>query len=70
MYNSIIISACLFGSFYMFSDSLRLINQSLLKNKMPGGIIIIDSLVCLGSGAICVFSINLLYVLNSKNKLF
>ena len=30
MYNSIVLSSCLFGSVYMFSKSVEMINKSLL----------------------------------------
>ena len=33
MHNSIILSSCLFGSFYLFSVSLGLINYLFLENK-------------------------------------
>jgi len=64
MYNSIIISFCLFGSIYIFSDSLKLLNNSFLKNtentKITSHLIIIDSLICILSGSIIIYSINFL----------
>ena len=60
MYNSIILSACLsaclFGSIYIFSKSLQLINISLLKNiKVPHKLIILNSLTLLISVFVFVF---------------
>ena len=68
MYNSIIITSCLVGSIYMFTDSLKLINKTLLllKNKenteVSRNLLIIDSVVCVSSGAIIIYSIN--YLIN------
>jgi hypothetical protein len=62
MYNSIILSSCLFGSVYLCSLSLVLINISLLENKkIPKKLIIINGLVFVLSGSILVysFSVNL-----------
>jgi hypothetical protein len=45
MSNSIILFSYLFGSVYLMSVSLRLINKSLLENKkMPRELIIINGL--------------------------
>ena len=41
MYKSIILSSCLFGSFYLCSTSLLLINRSFLENKkLPNELIL------------------------------
>jgi hypothetical protein len=57
MYNSIILSSCLFGSIYLFSVTLTLINNSLLENrKMPRKLIIINGLTFLFSGSIIIYS--------------
>ena len=57
MYNSIIISSCLFGSVYLFSKSLELINMSFLENKRPPGkLIIINGLTFFVSGTILIYS--------------
>ena len=43
MYNSIILSSCLFCSVYIFSTSLQSINRSFLENKKtPNNLIIIN----------------------------
>ena len=61
MYNSIILSSCLFGSFYLCSISLLLINRSFLENKkIPNELIIINGLTFLVSGSVVVYSVNLL----------
>ena len=33
IYDSIIVSSCFFGSVYIFSNSLKIINESFVKNK-------------------------------------
>ena len=61
MYRSIILSSCLFGSFYIFSTSLVLINRALLENKkIPNELIIINGLTFLVSGSIIVYNFSLL----------
>lgn len=57
MYNSIILSSYLFGSFYLCSTSLLLINRSLLENKkLPNELIIINGLTFLVSGSMVVYN--------------
>ena len=59
MYNSIILSSCLFGSVYIFSKSLENINKSFLENKkIPNKLIIINGLTCIISGSVFLYSIN------------
>ncbi len=53
MYNSIILSSCLFGSIYLFSTSLKLINGKFLENNK---LIMIDGLTLVISGSIVVYS--------------
>ena len=61
MYNSIILSAGLVGSFYLFSTSLVLIDRSLLQNKkIPNELIIINGLTFLMSGSIIAYNFSLL----------
>ncbi len=58
MYNSIILSSSLFGSIYLFSKSLELINKSLLeKKKIPYQLIFINGFTFIISGSI--FFLNL-----------
>ena len=67
MYNSIILSSCLFGSVYLFSKSLELINRSLLENKkMPPKLIIINGLTFMLSGSIIIYSFNFINLSNLK----
>ena len=61
MYNNIILSSYLFGSFYLFSKSLTLTNMRLLEdNKMPNELFIINDLSILVFGFIVVYNFNLL----------
>ncbi len=57
MYNSIILSSCLFGSIYLFSTSLKMINGTFLENnKINNKLIMIDGLTLVISGSIVVYS--------------
>ena len=61
MYKSIILSSCLFGSFYLCSTSLILINRSLLENKnIPNELDIINGLTFIVSGSIVIYNFSLL----------
>ena len=61
MYESIILFSNLFGSFYLFSTSLVLINKSLLENKkIPNTLIIINGLTFIVSGSMVVYNFSLL----------
>ena len=61
MYNSIIISSCLFGSIYLFSQSLYLLNISFIENKKPPTeLIIINGLTFVATGTIFISSYLLL----------
>ena len=70
MYNSIIISSCLFGSVYLFSTSLLLMNISFLENKkIPNSLIIINSLTFIISGSVFLYNISFtLKILKGLNK--
>jgi hypothetical protein len=60
MYDSIILSSCLFGSVYIFSKSLELINMSLLENKkIPRKLIVINGLAFIISGSIIILNFKL-----------
>jgi hypothetical protein len=64
MYNSIILSSCLFGSVYIFSKSLEMINHTLLENKkIPRALFLINNVSFALSGAILIYNFN---VLNNK----
>jgi len=57
MYNSVILSSYLFGSVYLFSVSLKLINMSFIENKkMPVKLIIINGLTLVLSGSIIIYN--------------
>lgn len=58
MYNHIILSSCLFGSFYLFSISVGLTNLALLEDKkISNKLFIINGLTMLASGSIVVYSL-------------
>ena len=66
MYNSIITSSCLFGSVYIFSKSLKLINDLFLEPKIKYGLFIINSLTLVISGSIFLYGVkNCYYSLNN-----
>ena len=58
MYNYIIISSCLFGSIYICSKSLKLINDVLLteNKKMMKPLIILNGTIFIISGSIFIYS--------------
>ena len=61
MSNSIILSSCLFGSVYLTSISLGLINRSILENKkIPRELLIINGLTFVVSGSIFIGSFAIL----------
>jgi hypothetical protein len=60
MYNSIIISSGLFGSVYLFSKSLYLINRLLLEEKeVPPVLFLINGSTFIMSGSIFIYSFTL-----------
>lgn len=60
MYKSIILSSYLFGSVYLFSKSLKLINQSYLENKkIPTELILVNSLTFVLTGSLVMYNFNL-----------
>ena len=70
MYNSIILSSCLFGSVYIFSKSFESMNRSFLENKkIPNKLIIVNGLICIISGSVFLCGISsTLKILKSSNK--
>ncbi len=53
MYESIVLSSCFFGSVYLFSTSLQMINILDSENKkIPNSLIVMNGLVLVGSGYI------------------
>jgi len=61
MYNSIILSSCLFGSFYLTSISLGLINKTFLQSKkIRNKLIIINGFIFFVSGTIVLYNFSLL----------
>ena len=58
MYNSIIIASTLFGSVYLSSISLCLINQSLLENKPNKNLLVLNGCTFLVAGSIFLYTIN------------
>ena len=60
MYNNIILSSCLLGSFYLFSTSLLLSNSTLLEDKkIPSELFIINGLTMLVSGSVILYNFSL-----------
>lgn len=56
MYNSIILTSCLFGSVYLFSQSLLLLNWSYLENKkIANKLILINGLTMVFSGSMFLY---------------
>jgi hypothetical protein len=65
MYNYIILSSSLFGSIYIFSISLGLINMSVLKNKkIPPILFVVNGLTFLITGSVIVYCISNLKLSN------
>ncbi len=61
MHNAIILSSCLFGSVYLSSISLKLINNLFLENKkIPYKLIIINGLTFLSSASIFLYTFHFL----------
>jgi hypothetical protein len=58
MYNSIIISSCLFGSVYIFSKSLNLINNSFLEKQINNKLLIINGVTFVISGFIFLYGVS------------
>ena len=57
MYDSIIVSSCLFGSVYLFSISLAMINKSLLENKkVQKKLVVINGLTFAFTGSIIMYN--------------
>lgn len=58
MYNSIILSSCLFGSVYIFSTSLQAINRCFLENKkILNNLLILNGLTLIMSGSVFLYGI-------------
>ena len=69
MSNSIILSSCLFGSVYLMSKSLELINRSFLDNKkMPPELIIFNGLTFVVSGSIFIGGFAILSLSHFKSS--
>ena len=69
MSNSIILCSSLFGSVYLMSISLRLINRSFLENKkIPSEIIIINGLTFVVSTTIFIRGVTLLDLSHFKSS--
>ena len=61
MYNSIVLSSCMFSSVYMFSKSVELINKSMSEYcEIPDKLIAINGLTAMFSGFVFVYSFALL----------
>jgi hypothetical protein len=61
MNNHIILSSCLYGSIFIFTISLTLTNNALLKNKkISKELYIINGLTMFASGSIVIYNFSLL----------
>ena len=58
MYKSIIIASALFGSVYLCSTSIHILNQSLLENKPNHNLLILNGCTFLVTGSIFLYIIN------------
>jgi hypothetical protein len=71
MSNSLILSSCLFGSVYLMSKSLELMNRQVLDNKrLPKELIIFNGLTFVVSSSVFIGGFTLLslsYIQHSKN---
>lgn len=58
MRNAIILSSCLFGSFYLCSESLKIINMMYLKNKTPSrGLFLLNGFTFVFSGSTIIYTV-------------
>jgi hypothetical protein len=59
MYDCIIISSLSFGSIYLFANSLKIINDSVLQNKnIPMPLYLMNGLTMIISGTTFIYIIN------------
>ncbi len=58
MYNSIIIASTLFGSVYLCSTSIILLNRTLLEKKLNKNLLILNGCTFLVSASIFLYTIN------------
>lgn len=59
MYDCIIITSLSFGSIYLFTNSLKIINHSILQNKnIPMPLYLMNGLTMLISGTTFIYIIN------------
>lgn len=55
--NSIILSACLFGSVYLCSTTLTLINMTHIeKIKIPNGLIVLNGFTFIMTGSLVIYT--------------
>ena len=57
MYNSIIIASALFGSVYLCSTSIHLLNNALLENKPNKKLLVLNGCTFLVTGSIFLYTI-------------
>lgn len=57
IYDSIVISSCLFGSVYLFAHSLKLMNESALSSKNVSTLNVINGFTLVISGATFIYGI-------------
>ena len=55
--NSIILSTCLFGSVYLCSTTLKLINMTHIENiKIPDGLIVLNGFTFILTGSLVIYT--------------
>jgi hypothetical protein len=57
IYDSIVISSCLFGSVYLFFNSLKLMNESALSGKNLTTMNVINGITLVSSGSMFIYGI-------------
>jgi hypothetical protein len=54
IYDSIVVSSCLFGSLYVYSNSFKLINEKFSESK---NLVMLNTINCVISGSIFIYGI-------------
>ena len=57
IYDSIVISSCLFGSVYLFSNSMKLMNDSMMSSKNVVMLNTLNGLTFVITGSVFIYGI-------------
>jgi hypothetical protein len=69
MNNHIIVSSCLYGSYFLFNVSLALTNKALLEDKkIPKILYVMNGLTMLAFGSIVIYNFGLPNLFNFKSS--